>query len=143
MPIPFGVKLLGVGANAAVLKRLKNRFSHPKTTNPTHSPEGLGSLLGARPEMVDWLWTRIHKRIPDSRRWVVSETATLVHPDSEIIFAFAEGGYYALRLPADSRNMAEFAGAKRLADLGDDWVIGMRKSDPEEWWQSAFEHSSA
>ena len=56
MPLPFGVKLLGVDANAALLQRLKGRYSHPKTTNPSYPPEGCGNIpLGARPEIVDWL----------------------------------------------------------------------------------------
>ncbi len=144
MPLPFGVKLLGVDANTALLQRLKKRYSHPKTTDPSYSPEGRGNLLlGARPEMVDWLWTHIHSRIPESRRWVVFETATLVHPDSEVVLAFAEGDFYALRLPADSRQFAESLGAEKMATLGDDWVIGMGQRDAEEWWQSAFEHSAS
>jgi hypothetical protein len=144
MPLPFGVKLMGVDANAVVLQRLKRRYSHPKTTNPSYSPEGRGDImLGARPEIVDWLWTHIHSRIPKSRKWVVFETATLVHPDSEIVFAFAEGDFYALRLPPPLRQIAVSAGAKRMAGLGEDWVFGMGLSDTEEWWQSAFDSSSA
>jgi hypothetical protein len=131
-------------SNTAVLQRLKKRYSHPKTTNPSYSPEGRGNLpLGARPGMVDWLWTHIHSRIPESRRWVVFETATLVHPDSEIVLAFAEADFSALRLPAHSRQIAKCAGAERIATLGEDWVTGMGQRDAEEWWQSAFEHSAA
>ncbi len=78
-----------------------------------------------------------------SRRWVVFETATLVHPDSEIVFAFAEGDFYALRLPPHSRQIAESLGAEGIGSLGDDWVIGMGQSDAEKWWQSAFEHSAS
>jgi len=143
MPLSFGVRLLGVDANAALVQRLKKRYSHPKTANPGYSPEGRGDLpLGARPELVNWLWGRIHSRIPESRRWVVFETATLVHPDSEIVFAFAEGDFYAIRLPAHSRQIAESHGAERMASLGEDWVIGMGPGDAEEWWQSAFEYSA-
>ena len=143
MSLPFGVKLLGVDANAALLQRLKRRYSHPKATNPSYSPEGRVDLpLGARPEIVDWLWTHIHSRIPKARRWVVFETATLVHPDSEVIIAFAEGGFYAMRLPEQSRRNAVLVGAKTMTDLEDDWVTGMGEADAEEWWRSAFEHSA-
>ncbi len=142
--LAFGVRLLGVDANTALLQQLKKRYSRPKTPNPSYSPEGRGDLLlSARPEMVDWLWTHIHSRIPESRRWVVFETATLVHPNSEIVLAFEGGGFHALRLPAHSRQIAESLGAERMATLGEDWVIGMRQSDAEEWWQSAFEHSAS
>lgn len=143
MALPFGVKLLGIDDNTALLQRLNRRHSHPKTKNPSYSPEGrVGLTLGARPEIVDWLWMHIHSRIPKARRWVVVETATLVHPDSEIIIAFAEGDFYALRLPEQSRKNAESAGARRMSDLGVDWVIGMREADAEEWWRSAFEYSA-
>jgi hypothetical protein len=139
--LAFGVRLFGIPANAALLSRLEKRYSHPKTTNPSYSPEGRGNLqLGARPEIVDWLWTHIHSRIPEARRWVVFETATLVHPASEVVFAFAEGDFYALRLPYDSRKIALLAGAKKLADLGGDWVIGT--GDAIEWWRRAYEHSA-
>lgn len=143
MHLPIGAKLLGVDANAAPLQRLKKRYSHPKTANPSYSPEGREYLsLGAQPAIVDWLWTHVHRSIPESRRWVVYETATLVHPNTEVILAFAEGGFYALRLPTQSREIAVAAGAKRMTDLGEDWVIGMGESDAEEWWQSAFQHSA-
>jgi hypothetical protein len=142
--LAFGVKLLGVDANAALLQRLKKRYGHPKTANPSYSPEGRVDLrLGARPEIVDWLWTHIHSRIPEARRWVVFETATLVHPESEVIIAFAEGDFYALRLPEHSEKVAVSAGAKGMADLGKDWVAGMGEADAEEWWRSAFEHSGS
>lgn len=142
--LAFGVKLLGVDANITLLQRLRKRYSHPKTANPSYSPEGRGDLLlGARTEIVDWLWTRIHSRIPETRRWVVFETATLVHPISEVIIAFAEGDFYALRLPEESRKVAISAGAMRMSDLGEDWVIGIGETDAEEWWQSAYEHSGA
>jgi hypothetical protein len=79
-------------------------------------------------------------------------TATLVNPESEIIFAFAAGTFYALRLPVPTRDIAIAAGAVsstriggsavQLSMLGEEWVIGMGVKDAEEWWRSAFEYSA-
>jgi hypothetical protein len=72
----------------------------------------------------------------------------LVNPDSEIVFAFAAGTNYALRLPTRTREMAIAAGATCMAGavalsvIGDDWVFGTGQSDAEEWWHSAFKYSS-
>jgi hypothetical protein len=157
MSLPFGVKLLGVEANLPLLKRLDGRYSHTNEywkSNPSCSPESLGPCpaLGTRPDLVEWLWVHIHSRIPASRRWVVMGTASLVNPKSEIVFAFAAGTFYALRLPVPTRDIAIAAGAvsstriglsaAQLSMLGEEWVTGMGVNDAEEWWQSAFEYSA-
>ena len=157
MSLPFGVKLLGVEANLPLLKRLDGRYSHKNKywrSNPSCSPESLGPFpaLGTQPDLIEWLWDHIYSRIPASRRWVVLGTPALVNPDSEIIFAFAAGTFYALRLPTPTREAAIAAGAADatrigvspflLSKLGDEWVIGMFARDAEEWWQSAFEYSA-
>ena len=153
MAIPFGVRLLGIDANLPLLRHLSGRYSHLKrywAANPSCSPEDVGPspALGTRPDLVEWLWTHIQGRIPSSRRWVV-----LANPDSEIVFAFAAGSNYALRLPARAREAAISAGAKRvmgtgsatvdLSVIGEEWVFGMGQSDAEEWWQRALEYSAS
>jgi hypothetical protein len=91
--------------------------------------------------------------VPSSRRWVVLGTPVLVNPDSEIVFAFAAGSNYALRLPAHTREAAISAGAKRstgtggatvdLSVIGEEWVFGMGQSDAEEWWHRALEYAAS
>lgn len=157
MAIPFGVKLLGVAANLPLLRHFSGRYSHLKgywAANPSCSPEEVGPspALGTRPDLVEWLWNDIHNKIPSSRRWVVMGTPVLTHPDSEIVFAFAAGANYALRLPPDTRRTAIAAGANwstgtgsatvDLSAIGEEWVFGMGQRDAEEWWQSAFEYSA-
>jgi hypothetical protein len=157
MPLPFGVRLVGIEANLPLLRHLSGRYGHLNkywAENPSCSPEDVGPApaLGTRPDLVNWLWKHIHSRIPLSRPWVVLGTAVLAHPDSEIVFAFAAGTRYALRLPAHTRKLAIAAGAKRktgtggsamdLATIGDEWVFGTGPRDAEEWWDSAFEYSA-
>lgn len=157
MSLPFGVKLLGIEANLPLLKRLEGRYSHKNEywkSNPSCSPESLGPspALGTHPDAIEWLWDHIHSRLPESRRWVVLGTPALVNPDSEIVFAFAAGTFYALRLPTPTREAALAAGAVGatrtgalspvLSMLGDEWVRGMFARDAEERWQSAFEYSA-
>ena len=156
MVLPFGIKVLGVEANAPLLRHLSRRYSHLKgywEANPSRSPEEVGPApaLGTLPDLITWLWEHIHSRVPSSTRWVVSGTAVLVNPESEIIFAFAAGSNYALRLPEKMRKNAVAAGAQQkigsgastidLADIGEEWVFGMGTADAEEWWDSAFEYS--
>src|SRR5215469_11950182 len=116
MAPPFGIKLLGVNANIPLLRHLSGRYSHRKRyreANPSCSPEDVGPqpALGTRPDLVEWLWGHIHSRLPSSRRWVVFGTVVLVNPESEIIFAFAAGTNYALRLPDSTLELAIAAGA--------------------------------
>jgi hypothetical protein len=158
MGIPFGVRLLGIEANLSLLRHLSGRYSHLKgywAANPSCSPEDVGPspALGTRPHLVEWLWEHIQRRIPSSRPWVVLGTPVLVNPDSEIVFAFAAGSDYALRLPAQTREAAIAAGAKRsagtggatvnLSVIGEEWVFGMGQSDAEEWWHRALEYSAS
>jgi hypothetical protein len=158
MTIPFGVKLLGVEANLPLLRHLSGRYSHLKgywAANPSCSPEDVGPspALGTRPDLVEWLWTHMQGSVPSSRRWVVLGTPVLVNPDSEIVFAFAAGSNYTLRLPAHTREAAISAGAKRstgtggatvdLSVIGEEWVFGMGQSDAEEWWHRALEYAAS
>ena len=157
MAIPFGVRLLGVTPNLPLLHHLSNRYGHLKrywAANPSCSPEdvGVAPALGTRSDLMKWLWEHIHSRIPMSRRWVVLGTAVLVHPESEIIFAFAAGPDYALRLPENTRQLAVAAGAQTkkgtgraaidLSPLGGEWVFGLGQADAEGWWESAFKYAA-
>jgi hypothetical protein len=158
MALPFGIKLMGNNANVPLLHYLSKRYSHQKSywaANPSCSREDVGPApgLGTHPDVIEWLWKHMHERIPSSRCWVVLGTPVLVHPVSEVVFAFAGGTCYALRLPADVREVAVAAGAKQriigtsgaigdLSAIGEEWVYGMFRKDHEEWWRRAFEHSA-
>jgi len=154
MPIPFGVKLLGVQENSRLLPWLLSRYREARNTwaaNPSCSPDDVPNpyfSLGTRPDVIEWVWKDIQRTVPSSRRWVAMGTPVLVHPDSEIVFMFAMGTGYAIRLPEEARAQAIAVGAKRsigrmdLTAVTDDWVVGMGSKDKPEWWLSAFESAS-
>jgi hypothetical protein len=83
---------------------------------------------------------------------VVYGTPVLVNPASAVIFAFAGGTVYALRLPKDARSEAlglGLATVRRfsngvvldLADFGDEWVFGGALGEELRWCVRAFEHA--
>jgi hypothetical protein len=152
MTIRFGVRLLGIEANQPLLRYLSGRYAHGKkywTENPSCSPTELGPspALGAKPKLVEWLWTHLHAKIPSSRCWVVLGTAALVNPGSEVVFAFVAGGICALRVPpqackaltATDENGSSY-GTSSL--IGNGWVE-MATEHAEEWSQCAFDYSSS
>jgi hypothetical protein len=157
MNIPLSARIVGLEENKPLVRFLTGRYSHGNkfwSENPSVPAEevGLSAPLGTIPEVQAWLWTHIHSFLPESKCWVVLGTPVLVNPHSGIIFAFAAGPTYALRLPNESRQTAIEMGARQvkrnggatvdLSQLGDKWVIGLGRQDSPDWWKSAFEFSS-
>jgi hypothetical protein len=81
--------------------------------------------------------------------WVAYATLALVHPESGIIFAFASGMVYALRLPEPERTEALKAGLRfgnertrylqsELTNVGSDWVLGDWCEEEYEWCLAAY-----
>ena len=113
--------------------------------------------LGTHPDLVARLWDELAPPLPEDCRYVVEERPALVHPRSGVIFAVAGGTIYMLRLPADMREEAIRAGARRrhsfpaypalgveasdvdLADIGEGWLFGAWLSDEGRWCGAAYE----
>ena len=102
--------------------------------------------LGAHPDIVEHLWTRLSAALPVDARFLVADTAALVHPDSGVILAVALGTQYALRLSgaglaaaleAGFETRHEFSTVGRTLDLattfGEGWVFG-RYDQRESGW---------
>ena len=74
----------------------------------------------------------------------------LVHSETEVIFAFATGTFYALRLGA-TRTEAIETGATQckkvglttidLSSISEDWFFGTWGGDKPDWWQNALNYA--
>ncbi len=141
-------------ANTAVLRSMARRGGapdQPLIAAPNSVAEPYYTL-GTHPDLVERLWRDLNDGLPTDCRWIVRGFPSLVHPRSGIIFAYAGGTVYMLRLPGPERREALQAGARQVhafpalaslgidgsvvdlrEDLGDDWVFGGWYKD-EDWW---------
>src|SRR5260370_1354565 len=112
MSLHFSVRLLGHTGNEPLVKYLSEqsqRIGSKWTDNPSCSPDSVEQpymRLGAHPNVVTRLWNTFAAALPAQCNWVVYGTPVLVNPASAVIFAFAGGTVYALRLPKDARSEA-------------------------------------
>lgn len=133
-------------ANRGVLRYL-GRGSDPEGVVVERPPDDVDTWrLGAHPDIVEQLWTRLNAALPTDARFLVADTAALVDPDSGLVLAVALGTQYAIRLAGDGLAAAEAAGYEtahefrtvgRTLDLdrafGPGWVFG-RYGDREPDW---------
>ncbi len=102
--------------------------------------------LGAHPDVVEHLWTRLNAALPADARFLVADTAALVDPGSGLVMAVALGTQYAVRLTGGGLVAAEAAGYEtthefrtvgRTLDLaatfGPGWVFGRYDEREGEW----------
>jgi hypothetical protein len=102
--------------------------------------------LGAHPDIVEHLWTRLNAALPSDGRFLVADTAALVDPDSGLVLAVALGTQYAIRLTgagiaaaeaADYETTHEFRTVGRTLDLaeafGPGWVFGRYDGREGQW----------
>jgi hypothetical protein len=128
--------------NAGVLQYLAPRSA--TVARPTPATDTW--RLGAHPDIVEQLWTRLNAALPADCRFLVADTATLVDPTSGVILALALGTQYAIRLSGDGLGAArsagfetshEFATVSRTLDLaatlGHGWVFGRHDAREGEW----------
>jgi hypothetical protein len=72
--------------------------------------------LGTHPDLVQRVWDEITTELPVDCRWVVYDRPVLVRPDTGIIFAFAGGTGYAMRLPLTAKNEFSAASLRKAED---------------------------
>ncbi len=126
---------------------------------PPHEVADPYRKLGAHPDLVERLWDELGGALPRPCRWVARGTPALAHPDSGVLFGFAGGTVYALRLPPAELADAIAAGAVQvrrfpaypalgvaassldLRDLGPGWVFGSWHAREPAWclagWRAA------
>jgi hypothetical protein len=108
--------------------------------------------LGSNPAVVDRLWDELNAGLPADARWLVFDSAALVHPSSGAILAAAIGTQYALRLLPEHRAVAIADGAElrhtfrtvgTALDLpvtfGPDWVFGSWDDREIDWVRASYE----
>lgn len=132
--------------NEGVLRYL-GRGSDPEDVVVERPPDDIDTWrLGAHPDIVEQLWTRLNAALASDARSLVADTAALVDPDSGLILAVALGTQYAIRLTGAGLAAAEAAGYQsvhefrtvgRTLDLGQafgpGWVFG-RHDEREPGW---------
>lgn len=142
--------------NEGVLRYLGHGADPSSVPIDRPGPETDTWRLGAHPDIVEQLWTRLNGALPVDARFLVADTAALVHPESGVVVAVALGTQYALRLAGDSLAKArdagfetshEFVTVARTLDLastfGEGWVFGRHDPREPDWlfasWASGRE----
>ena len=106
--------------------------------------------LGSHPDIVERVWKQIGTAMPIDCRFIVCGTPALAQPDSGILFAFALGTQYCLRLPPVLIETALLANAKTRTrwsngkvediqeELGAGWIFGSWMAAEIEWCKAAY-----
>jgi hypothetical protein len=113
--------------------------------------------LGTHPDVLVQLRGTLGDSLPERCNWVVRGMPVLAHPRTGVIFAFAGGMDYALRLPPPVLHDALRLGVKQvkhsrgtpsigiapwtldLARIGPEWCFGSYRADEVQWCRAAFE----
>ncbi|MGZ8562163.1 MAG: hypothetical protein ACXWWU_00920 [Candidatus Limnocylindria bacterium] len=116
------------------------------------SPQLDRGHLGSNPAVVDRLWEVLNAALPADARWLVFDSAALVHQATGVILAAAIGTQYALRLLPEHRAAAVAGGSELVhafrtvgttldlpATFGPDWVFGTRDEREGEWVRASYE----
>lgn len=117
--------------------------------------------LGSHPDCVTRIWEALDAGLPARCRWIVHDTPVLAHPLTGVIFAFAGGTTYALRLVRGDLEAALRAGAEQvhhfpaypalgigastldLRAIGPDWIFGAWRREEQAWCENAFQAAAA
>jgi hypothetical protein len=142
-------------SNAGILRYLADGDDPRSVSVERPTPETDTGRLGARPDIVDRLWTGLNAGLPADARYLVAGGAALVHPQSGAVLALALGTQYAIRLPADRVPDARARGyvgrhtfqtVGRTLDVtetfGPAWVFGRRESEEIRWLAESYAESS-
>jgi hypothetical protein len=151
-------RLLSLPANAAFLGHFsRNRQDSRWAQHPSCAPEEVDKpylTLGTHPDCVVQLWDRLGGKLPTDCRWVAWGTPILVNPVSSLVFAFAGGTVYGLRLSPGDRQQAVASGYQqehtfsnrvlfKVSDFGAGWFFGKWKTIEEEWISNAYQYAQA
>lgn len=104
------------------------------------------SLLGAHPDVVEWVWDVLSTSLPEATARLVANRAALVHQRSGLIVAVALGTQYVIRPTASglARAVAAGYGTRQTSSaddpalelertLGPGWVFGRYDMREAKW----------
>jgi hypothetical protein len=128
----------------------------PRSVSVARPPEHVDTYrLGAHPDVVERLWTQLNGELPDDARYLVADTAALVHSRTGLVLAVALGTAYAIRLEGAALQEAlsdgfgtvhEFTTVGRTLDLaatfGAGWVFGRFDEREGSWLRASLEARS-
>ena len=147
MPAPVATPV-----NDGVLRYLGRGVEPADVRVARPGPETDTWRLGAHPDTVEQLWTRLNAALSGDCRFLVADTAALVDPESGVILAVALGTQYALRLSGEGLVAArsdgyetrhEFATVGRTLELeatfGPGWVFGQYDEREGPWLAESAE----
>lgn len=113
--------------------------------------DGVG---GTHPDLVEILWERMSKPLPEKCAWVVYGRPALVHKSTGIVFGFAVGtSLIGLRLPEQERQRVignnshsqkwQWGSGKTVfaRDIGKDWIF-VNLKDQEQNCLRAYEYAA-
>ena len=142
---------ISIPANIPVLEYLKRRNPRAPLIAAADSCPDPYLTLGSHPDIVVRVWDRLGKSMPEDCRQIVHGTPVLVHPVTGILFAFALGTQYALRLPGGLVDEAIRLGLKTIThwaggrstdlprEVGEEWVFGRFLEGETGWLQKTYE----
>ncbi|MDR3576473.1 MAG: hypothetical protein P4L50_21620 [Anaerolineaceae bacterium] len=137
-------------ANSNVIAYLNRRNPQAPVVAAFDSRPNPYFALGSHPDIVERVWRQIGAAMPSECRFIVCGTPALVQPESGILFAFALGTQYCLRLPADLIETARLAKAKTSTrwsngkvqdvrnDLGPGWIFGGWMEAEIDWCKASY-----
>ena len=117
--------------------------------------------LGTHPDVVSQLRGAVAARLPERCHWVTLGFPVLAHPHTGVIFGWAGGMDYALRLPPRELSEALRSGARQVhhglankwtgaaawtfdvRDVGPDWCFGSYRVEEAEWCLAAYQLAGA
>ncbi len=146
---------ISIPANQRVLQYLKHRNPDAPLLIAIEEARDPYYALGSHPDVVGQLWNVLGRALVEDCRRIVCGTPALLHPETGVLFAFALGTQYVLRLPGGLAEDALIRGLKTVTiwaggsrmdtrhDLGEEWVFGGYLPDEITWLQKAYEIFSA
>jgi hypothetical protein len=84
----------GIPENDAILRQLNKSaltYSYDNQIKEIRGRVAIMRHIEGHPDLHEYLWQRAGADLPMNARWIVCGHATLVHPQTKIIFAIAQG----------------------------------------------------
>ncbi len=155
MALDFSASLFAHPLNSGLLGYVSRCDSSRSDASLSCAPEEVNQPylnLGTHPDVVERVWKKLGGSLAEDCRWVVHRRPVLVRKSSGVIFGFATGTVYALRLAAADFEVAMANGYAQqhkflhavfdVSEFGPTWVFGRYKREEEDWIVRAFAYAA-